>query len=100
MTVKQGQINDGALISVLCYDGNILCVIMTSLISEIEHACQTSIYEICSSFRTRGVMKHCMFTALENVYINQCKYDSNTFGSIVTTHLTIILNNLIENIFP
>lgn len=100
VTAKQGQIHDGARVSLLCYDGNILCVITTSSISEIEHACQTSICEICSSFRTRGVMKHHTFTALENVYVNQCKYDSNTFGSIIKTHLKIILNNLIENIFP
>lgn len=45
-------------------------------------------------------MKHHTFTALENLCVNQCKYDSNTFGSIIKTHLKIILNNLIENIFP
>lgn len=28
-----------------------------------------------------------MLIALENVCINQCKYDSNTFGSIITTCL-------------
>ena len=45
-TAKQGQIHDGARVSLLCYNGNILCVITTISISKIEHACQTSICEI------------------------------------------------------